>query len=329
MNILLTGGTGFIGDVLSRKLTAAGETVHLLVRDPAKAVALSGPYTRIFKGDIYDADSVSKAMKGCNRVYHCAGYAKLWARDKSVFYTINVEGTRNILEEACKQQAEKVVFTSSSAVWGPNPYKTITEDDPRLVAYDNDYDLSKHMAEELVNEYVQKGLNAVIVNPTRVYGPGRLSYSNAFTRLLSLALNGKTVVLPASSKTIGNYAFVNDVADGHIKAMEKGQNGERYILGGENLSYEKLFEKVKIKAGNVKLLRLPGPVMKLAGWIQLLRSALFKTEPAYTPGMLKRYFSNMALSSQKAIEHLGYHITPFDEGLDKTIEFIRNKSRHG
>jgi nucleoside-diphosphate-sugar epimerase len=328
MNTLITGSSGFIGSVLAKKLSEQGDTLHLFVRDPASVMELNLKDTKIFKGDLGDKNSIAAAMNGCDKVFHCAAYAKLWAKDKNVFYNVNVEGTRNVLEQALQQGVNKVVYTSSTAVWGPNPYKIITEDDPRLLSFDSDYDLSKHLAEQLVKEFSAKGLHTVIVNPSRVYGPGKLSYSNAFTRLLTQAVMGKRVTIPGSDNTIANYAFIDDVANGHILAMEHGLNGERYILGGENISYKKLLEIVTAATGEVKVLKLPAAAMKLIGWFELLRTKITGSEPAFTPKMLNRYFTDMAFSCDKAVQQLGYHITPFEEGLKNTIAYIKN-NHHG
>lgn len=323
MNIMITGATGFIASGLALKLAGDGNKIHALVRDISKASELNHPNIRLFKGDLNDQGSIRAAMEHCDQVYHCAAYARLWAKDRNDFYRTNLEGTRNVLAQAYKTGINKLVFTSSTAVFGTSKLGPMNEHDPRITAYDTDYELSKHLAEEEVKNYTNHGLQCVIVNPSRVFGPGPLSYSNAIARLLLQALQKKTVVIPMATNTLANYAYVADVVNGHIKAMEQGKAGERYILGGENLSYKDVISAVKKKINTVRIISLPLLIMKAAGWIQLLKYNLTGSLPEYTPKMLDRYFLNAAFSCQKAEKELGYKITPFNDAIEETIQYLK------
>lgn len=323
MNIMITGATGFIASGLALKLAQEGNVIHALVRNPSQATMLNHPNIHLYKGDLNDETSIQHAMHNCEQVYHCAAYAKLWAKDRNDFYKINLEGTRNVLTQAQKAGVMKLVFTSSTAVFGTSMLTPMNENDPRITAYDTDYELSKHLAEEEIRSSAANGLHCVIVNPSRVFGPGPLSYSNAVARLLLQALQQKTIIIPRGGKTLANYAFVEDVINGHMKAMKYGKPGERYILGGENLSYTQVLEIVKSKIGTMRVLSLPLPVMKAAGWLQLLKSKITGEFPAYTPKMLDRYFQNAAFSCQKAEKELGYQITPFAEAIEATIQYLK------
>ncbi len=322
MKILVTGAAGFIASGLVHKLAEQGHDVHAMVRNINKAQHLQHPNVQLFNGDINDVDSIQTAVKGCEQVYHIAAYARMWAKDRNEFFKVNLEGTKNMLNAAVQNGVSKFVFTSSTGVLGATAGKVMTEADPRTSEFDNDYEYSKHLAEEEVRKFAADGFNAVIVNPSRVYGPGPLSYSNAVSKMIIQALKGKRVVVPGGN-AVGNYAFVNDVIDGHIKAMDKGVSGERYILGGENISYLEFLDVAKNQLGEFKSLRLSLPVMKLAGNIELLRAKLTNTFPAITPKMLGRYFVDATYSTKKAESEIGYVVTPFSEGIAQTIQYIR------
>jgi nucleoside-diphosphate-sugar epimerase len=321
MKIFLTGASGFIGNRLALKLAAEGNQVHALVR---RKPAGMQPNSRItyFQGDITQPETIDEAMKHCEQVYHVAAYAKLWAPKRAVFYDVNVTGTENVLNAAVKQGVAKMVYTSSCAVFGPSLKHPITEADPRITAYDHDYDLSKFIAEGITKEYCKKGLSTVIVSPSRVYGPGLETHTNAITEMLKKCLEGKTVFMPGIPDVVGNYVFIDDVVDGHVKAMNKGLSGERYIIGGENLSYRQVIEIIRQEIKIASLMPLPAPAMKAWGYIQLIKNKLTGQEPIFTPDAVSRYLQNAAFDSHKAKDQLDYKITNFREGIRKTISFL-------
>jgi nucleoside-diphosphate-sugar epimerase len=326
MKIFITGATGFIGNAVTLRLANSNHVVHVLVRNADKSNNLDHPNIKLFKGDVNDINSVRQAMEGCQQVFHLAAFARLWARPSDIFYKINVDGTRNILVAALEKKVSRLVYTSSTAVFGNSIKEPLSENDPRTIGFDNDYDLSKCMAEKLVLDYVAKGLNALIVNPTRVYGPGIETYSNVFTRFLNAFLKGKLIPLPNCSDVVANYSYVKDVVDGHLLAMKYGKTGERYILGGENISYAQLLQVVKeIIPGRI-VIRIPKILLQAAGALQVLRFYLTKKQPAFTPSAIERYYVNAAFSCQKAIEELNYKITPFTKGIADTIHQLKQKT---
>ena len=320
--IFITGATGYIGYQLAKKLASGGHSIHALIRRQSDVALFQNPNIKVFYGDITMPETIREAIKGCEYVYHVAAYAKLWAKDPSVFYEINVRGTSNVLREALQAGVKKLVYTSSTAVFGPSLNPLVCEKDPRMISFRNDYDLSKQLAEYLVKEHAQKGLFSVIVNPSRVYGPGLLSYSNAFCRMLLDCVKGKFVFVPGVKNVQANYAFIDDVVDGHIKAMRRGISGEKYILGGENITYEEVLRIVKNEIKKIHLIPMSLTAMEVLGYIELIKNKLTGKEPLITPGAAKRYFLNSSFSCQKAIMQLGYSITPFAEGLKQTIDYI-------
>jgi nucleoside-diphosphate-sugar epimerase len=321
--ILITGAGGFIGNRLAHRLANNGECVHVLIRDQRAIGHLQHPNIKIFVGDINHADSLAAAISGCTKVFHLAGVAKLWSKDSEVFYQTNVRGTETVLKQALKAGVKKLVYTSSAAVYGPSVKNPICENDPRIVSFSSDYELSKHLAECIVKEYVHKGLFTVIVNPTRVYGPGHISHSNAISRMLLKCLNGERILIPECEHIKGNYAFVDDVVEGHIQAMSRGLGGEKYILGGSNISYGELVTIIQEQI-KVKKIAISSSLMKAWSWIELIKSRILNQDPIATPSTIGRYLINAEFDCQKAVKQLGYAITPFHIGIRQTIEYLKN-----
>ncbi|HKC37331.1 MAG TPA: NAD-dependent epimerase/dehydratase family protein [Chitinophagaceae bacterium] len=327
MKILITGATGYIGYKLAMEAARRNYTVHILVRDLQSPLLPVHPNIIKFKGNITDKVSVMAAMMNCDKVMHAAAIAKLSAKDNSIFYSVNVEGTRNMLDAALAVGVKKFVFTSSGAVIGPSGKFPMNENDPRIAAFENDYEISKHWAEELVKEYCRRGLFAIIVAAPRVYGPGHECNGNTMNVLLKKILSMGLAFVPSCDHVVANYAFVDDVVNGHFLAMEKGLGSEKYILGGENLSYRSFFQAIKQNTGkNIKLIRIPRLLIKLWSFLYMCICSLLRKETHISPKVIDRLAQNRALSCDKAIRQLGYSITPFSEGIQKTILHLTNKN---
>lgn len=327
MKILITGATGYIGYKLALEAARRDYTVHILVRDLQSSLLPIHPNIIKFKGDITDKSSVVAAMMNCDKVIHAAAIAKLSAKDNSVFYSVNVEGTRNMLDVALALGVKKFVFTSSGAVIGPSGKFPMTENDPRIAAFENDYEISKHWGEELVKEYCRRGLFAVIVAAPRVYGPGHDCNGNTLNVLLKNILTMRLAFMPSCDHVVANYAFVDDVVNGHFLAMDKGMGGEKYILGGENLSYRSFFHVIKQQIGKkIGLIRIPKFLFKIWSFFYMCICSLLGKETHISPKIIDRLSQNRALSCEKAIKQLGYSITPFSEGIHKTILHLKNKN---
>lgn len=327
MKILITGATGYIGYKLAMEAARRNYTVHILVRDLQSPLLPIHPNIIKFKGDITDKGSVLSAMMNCDKVIHAAAIAKLSAKDTSVFYSVNVEGTRNMLDAALASGVKKFVFTSSGAVIGPSGKYPMSENDPRIAAFENDYEISKHWAEELVKAYSRRGLFAVIVVAPRVYGPGHECNGNTMNVLLKSILSMRLAFVPSYDNVVANYAFVDDVVNGHFLAMDKGLGGEKYILGGENLSYRSLFQTIKQNAGKkIRLIRIPKSLLKAWSFFYMSICALLRKETHISPKVVDRLAQNRALNCDKAIKQLGYSITPFSVGMQRTILHLKNKN---
>ncbi|HET7897753.1 MAG TPA: NAD-dependent epimerase/dehydratase family protein, partial [Flavisolibacter sp.] len=222
--IFITGATGYIGHQLALTAADRGYSVSALVRNIHSPHLPAHPAIHFFKGDVLAYETVVKAMADCDDVLHAAGLTQLWHRDRSLFYRTHVMGTRNVLEAARFHGVEKLVFTSSCAVLGPSESRPLAEDDPRFTPFENDYEISKHCAEELVKEYVRRGLPAVIVALPRVYGPGLLTKGNPVSHLIQKTLKRRIAFIPTEKNIVGNYVYIDDVVNGHFDALEKGQS---------------------------------------------------------------------------------------------------------
>jgi len=325
MKIFITGATGFIGQHLAKRLVEEGHTVHAIYRSFAKTKSLNYDAIKWFKGDILSMESLEAAMKDCDQVYHLAAYAVAWEKNKGDFEKYNIQGTINVIESAINSKIKSMVITSTAGVFGPSLKNCIDEDTHSLLPHFTGYEKSKAESEKMIAEYVKKGIRIVIVNPTRVYGPGILNESNTVTKMIISYLKGSWHFIPGNGLSIGNYAFVTDVVDGHIQAMQKGRSGERYILGGENICYVTFFETInKITGENHFLFKIPVLLLVGMGYLLEALNFLFKIKPPFTPAHVKKFNFNWETNTLKAEKELNYKKTPFTEGIEKTIEWIKS-----
>ncbi len=328
MRVLVTGSTGFIGQALCRRLAAAGREVHALYRSESKAAPLRHVEgVRLFRGDILERKSLEAAAEGCDAVLHVAAYAKPWAPDPQTFHRINVEGAHRVFQLARAGLVGRVVFTSTAGVISPSDGTPSDESTPRRIPLSTDYERSKAEAEALARRFVEQGTDIVIVNPTRVYGPGLLSDSNGVTRMVKLWMEGKFRFLPGDGSSVGNYVFIDDAVEGHLLALEKGKTGERYILGGANASFREFFQLLERLSGKRRrMFPLPIPVMHLAARMMEWRANLLGTPPLLTPPWVQKYLYHWELSVEKARRELGYEPLPLEEGLRRTIHWLQTQT---
>lgn len=320
MRIFITGATGYVGQKLVLGALQRGHSVHALVRDiNAKDIPVH-PQLTLFKGDITDRSTIVTAMKGCDGVLHCAAIAKLRVHDRDIFYTVNVDGTHNVLDVALQSGVKKFVFTSTGAVIGPSGKHPMSENDPRVVTLENDYEVTKHLSEELAREYNRRGLHTNIVAISRVYGPGLFTTGNVVSRILVKIMKNRMAFAPAKGDVEANYVFIDDVVNGHFLVLECGRAGEKYIIGGENISYDRFFQSVCRNAPKrIRVFRTPKMLLMIWSFLHMMVYSIAGKQTNISPRTMRRIFQNRALSSDKAIRELGYTITPFDEGIRKTI----------
>ncbi len=324
-SILVTGATGFLGRRLVHRLATEGYRVHAMYRSEERIRGWEHPNMRFVRATIGDLESIERAMEGCSRVYHLAAYARAWNRNPRVYYDENVRGTVNLLESARRQGVEKLVFTSTAGVLGPSNGSVNTEDKKFRGKLFTHYDRSKAMAEQKVLEYVERGLPGLIVSPTRIYGPGELGQSNSLTQVIKRYLEGRWRLMPGDGSSIGNYVYIDDAVDCLMLAMEKGKPGELYLAGGENLSFNEMFEILARTSGiRRKIYKLPLGAIMMAARAIMPAAYLTGRTPPFTPSFVRRNRCNWSVSVEKARRELGYRPMSFEEGLKKTIEWIRS-----
>ena len=326
MKILVTGATGYLGHRLALTLAEAGNNVHVLVRNPVAVNVPDHKNIRVFRGDITDRQSITAAIQNCEQVYHTAALVKIFARDPADFYKVNVEGTANVLSKALEAGVKKLVFTSSCAVMGPSAGEPRSENDPRIVAFENEYEFTKFLAENLVREYIHKGLFTVIVSPSKVFGPGIETHPISVNKLIKNFILGKLTIIPKPGNLMSNYCFIDDVIKGHILAMAKGIGGEKYILGGENISYSNLFKMLRSLSGTkASLIQSPKFLVHALAALQWIRYRITGKEPFATTKGIHHIFCNKIFTSDKAVRQLGYRLTPLHESLQQTIQFLKTQ----
>lgn len=326
MKILLTGATGFIGNRLALSLAGKGHQVHALYRDTRKTEALIHPNITLFKGDILDMGSLVHAAKGCTQAYHCAAFARVYEHDIFRIYQLNIEGTANVIQACNKAGVERILCVSTGGVYGPSgPTDTIREDHPHPATFFTDYEASKSIMEHVVKSGASMRTKVIMVNPTRVYGPGMLSESNGVTRMMQKFVQGKWRIIPGDGSCIGNYVFIEDVVQGCQQAMESGIPGENYILGGSNLSYNSFFDILsEITERKYFMIHLPVFLIVVISQLLLFIARLTGTSPLITPSLSRKYNHHWSLSSEKAQMNLGYRITDFRSGAEITIQWLQS-----
>ena len=320
---LVTGGSGFLGSAVVRTLLDRGAKVRALVQPTSPRGNFSGLDCEIVVGDLTDPASLESALQGVRYLFHVAADYRLWAPDPAVIVRANVEGTTNLFRAALSAGVERIVYTSSVAALKVAGATAPVDELAALLPEEaiGTYKRSKTLAERAVEEMIRReGLPAVIVNPTTPIGPRDIRPTPT-GRILLDAARGK---IPAFVDTGLNFVHVDDVAAGHLLAFERGRIGERYILGGENLTLQELLGTVAKLAGRrAPTLKLPRiPLYPLAFGAETL-ARLTKKEPLLTIDGLRMSSYRMFFTSAKAERELGYRSRPYQEAVSEALAWFR------
>ena len=319
--ILVTGASGFLGSAIAAALRARGHAVRVLARASSPRTNLN-PTDVVCEGDLRDRASLAAALKGARYLFHAAADYRLWARDPEEIRRSNVEGTRLIMEEALSAGVERIVYTSSVATLKLTDGDLSTEDNPLA---DGEgigvYKRSKVAAERLVEAMIQRdGLQAVIVNPSTPIGP-RDVRPTPTGRIIVEAASGR---MPAFVDTGLNLAHVDDVAAGHIAALERGRIGERYILGGDNVLLGDMLADIAWLVGRrPPTVKLPLTMLYPIAYGAEVLARLRGVEPFITSDGLRMARHHMFFDDSKARRELGYASRPYVEGLTDAIAWFR------
>ncbi len=317
MRYYLTGATGFIGGHITRQLVAAGHDVVALVRSPEQAVDLRELGVELIEGDITEPATLRGTMDGADGLFHVAAWYKVGARHRDTAWAINVEGTRNVLATARDAGVPKVVYTSTLAVYGDTGGVPVGEDYRMDGPWLSLYDRTKWVAHyEVAEPMIEAGLPLVIVQPGLVHGPD--DHSNV--RLVFRDyLQGKLPVVPEQG---GCWSYVEDIARGHVLAMERGAVGEAYNLAGSCLMWREVLAVAREITGiEPPKLVLPAWIARLSSWLMKPVNALIPLPPTYHPETLRvaagaTYFA----SDAKARAELGWEPRPLRDGLEITLQ---------
>ena len=323
MKAFVTGATGFVGSHVAQVLTEKGAELRLLVRPSSNLKNIEGLNAERVIGDLRDPDSLEKAMSGCDAVFHVAADYRLWERDPEQMYKANVEGTRALLKAAKNSGVRRVVYTSSVATMGFTSNGHMA-DENSPVSLDNmigPYKRSKFMAEQVAMEAGRKEMDVVTVNPTTPVGDHDIKP----TPTGCIVVDFLKKKFPAYVDTGLNLVDVDECARGHLEAFEKGKSGERYILGGENLTLKQILDKLAAITG------LPSPTIKVPYVVALATGVVDEVftgrimgkEPRATIDAVRMGKKKMFVTSAKAERELGWKQVPVDNALQRAVEWFQ------
>jgi nucleoside-diphosphate-sugar epimerase len=319
--ILVTGGTGFIGIHLVKRLYKLGHSLKLLVRETSD----TSPFEELKNieysiGDTRDIESLRKAVENVDLIYHLAAYTGIWAKDKSIYHDINVKGTENVAKLALEKDIPLYYVSSFTAI-GPTPPEPVDETYEKM-DFEMEYEKSKNAGKKVVKEYINKGLKAVIFYPGIVYGPGDF---NIFGEMLYDIVRGKFLGCPGDGESMACLSYIPDLVEGMVSAIDRSDIfGEDFILGGENIKFGDYLDLIAEIADQKKPRHFPMAGAKLYAALCELKAKITKKKPYITRPTLTALNYHRSYSSDKAIEKLNYKITPLRQGLEETIKWYQD-----
>lgn len=316
---LVTGATGFVGWHVARALLNRGVPLRVLARDARRVHELEG--VDVFVGDLRNRDSLLPAVAGCATVYHVAADYRLWARDSREMYASNVDGTRNLLEVSRHAGVERFVYTSTVGCIGMPRGQLGDEDMPvSLDEMTGAYKRSKFRAEQVAREYAASGFPVLIVNPTAPVGE-RDAKPTPTGKIIIDFLRG---AMPAYVATGLNLVDVRDVAEGHVRACERGRAGERYVLGCRNMTLREIFEALESISGvPAPRMRIPYPVAYAAGAASSAWARLTGVQPRVPLDGVRMARKKMFVRHDKAQRELGFAPSPVEGALKRAVDWFR------
>jgi dihydroflavonol-4-reductase len=326
MKVLVTGATGFVGSHVARQLAEAGADLRLLVRKSSRLDNIASlPGDRVV-ADLRDPASLKKCCCGCEVVLHVAADYRLWTPDPEEMYRANVDGTRVLIETALRAGVRRVVYTSSVATMGFRCDGALVNEDSPVSLNDmiGHYKRSKFLAERVALEAGASGENVIVVNPTTPVGEQDIKPTPTGQIILDF-LRRK---MPAYIDTGLNLVDVRECARGHVAAIEKGRAGERYILGGENLTLKQILDKLAAITGTpAPSVRLPYAVAFMAGAADTFFTGVVRRrEPRVVLDAVRMGRKKMFISSAKAERELGWKIVPVNDALDRAVNWFRENN---
>ena len=325
MRVFLTGATGYLGSHLSRRLVSAGHEVHALVRSPSK-LADAAPGIHPVPGDLLDPETYRERLSAVDAVLHAAALVRVWVRPRELMDRTNVDATLTLIREAAAAGVPKILYTSSFIALGPTPRGEVRDESARPhPPYYNDYHRTKSIALEKVRALKETGTPVVILFPGVIYGPGPLTAGNHVVQVIRDFARGRVPGYIGDGRQRWNFAWIHDVVDGHLAALERAAPGSEYFLGGENRSMREFMALIADLLGKrPPRIPLPRAFLKTAAALQFAGERLFGREPTISPGVIDIYIRDWAFRSDRSVNELDYRITPFAEGIGQTIAWMRD-----
>ncbi|KAK4770997.1 hypothetical protein SAY87_031529 [Trapa incisa] len=328
MKVLVTGATGYLGGRLCPALLRDGHSVRALVRRTSDLSEIRrGGVIELAYGDVTDYHSLVDAVSGCSVIFHTAAVVEPWLPDSSKFFSVNVGGLENLLRAARESNTvEKIIYTSSFFALGPTDGHVADESQVHHQRFFcTEYEKSKLEADKLALRAASEGLPIVMVYPGVIYGPGKLTAGNIVAHLLIERFNGRLPGYIGKGSDKCSYCHVDDVVQGHIAAMDKGQLGGRYLLTGENASVMHIFDIAAIITGTGSpRVHIPLWAIEVYGWLSVLFSRITGRLPLISPPTVYVLRHQWAYSCEKAKIELGYSPRSLKEGLEEMIPWLKS-----
>lgn len=323
-NVLITGGTGFIGVPLVEHLHKLGHNLKLLIRETSNIEPFNDlKNIKYIIGDVRDIDSLYQAVDNIDIIYHLAANTQIWAKNKSVYEEININGSENIAKVALEKK-KKLIYVSSFFAIGPYP---VGNEVPNFETYERnidffiDYERSKYYSTKKIKEYKEQGLKTIIFYPGFVYGPGDFNF---YGKLTIDVILGKFLGIPKTSVSQFSMAYVKDIIKPMVNVIDRDDLiGEEFFIGGEFISTKDYLNLIAEIAEVKKPRQFPMWMAMFYGWLCEIKAKITKKIPYMTRAIIRMATYNWAYSSQKAIDKLGYKITPFDKGLRETVTWYK------
>jgi dihydroflavonol-4-reductase len=325
MRVLVTGATGLVGHGVARALVGRGHEVRALVRDPGRAGPLLPPGVTPVPGDITRPDSLGPAFAGVEWLFHSAGIPEQWQRDESVFDLVNRQGTAWVMGAARAAGVRRAIYTSTGDVFAAPRGGTVTEGPLDPVPKFTAYERSKVAAEQEVEAVRSSGFDVVVLNPAATYGPAPVV--TGLNAAIVKQVKGKVPLLPPGGTSV---VYIDGLAEAHVLAAEKGRSGERYVVADGYLPLLELAREVARLVPGVRVPPLaPEWVLRAATGVTAALARVFGFAPPVAPGELEFVLWQARLDASKAVNELGFRQTPVDEGLRRTVEYLRAQGAFG
>jgi farnesol dehydrogenase len=319
--ISLTGATGYVGSAVARELVRRAAPFRVLVRDPARL--LFDPVAarcEVIVGDLRDPGAVAHLVKGSKFVIHSAALVKVWVRDRREFWRLNVDAFQRLCRAAADSAVERIVYTSSFIALGPSSDPQAGEGLRHSPTYSNEYEQTKVEALEWLRSAGFRQFPVVALLPGVIYGPGPMTSGNLVGGMIRQYCFKTLPALVGSGRQRWTFAYNRDVAAAHLAAIERGEAGREYVLGGDNRSLNDFYEALASVSGVRRtMVHLPFMAAKVLGGIDVALALVSGHQPMLTPGVVEIFKHDWVYSSEKAERELGYRITPLEDGLRSTL----------